>query len=440
MTEDHTLERKLSLFDSTMINVGSMIGSGIFIVPAAIAGYLHSPRLVLLAWIAGGAISLCGALSVAELGAAMPATGGMYVYLTEAYGAFWGFLYGWAGFTVINSAAIAAVAVAGVTYLGFFIPLSALSIKLLAVLVILLLTAINSYGVEAGVWVQNILSMIKVGALAAIVALPFFAHEGIGRLMSTLFTSASGAETSGSFGLALLAVLWAYDGWIEITYVAGEVKNPSRNIPLSLLYSTLIVIALYVTVNAVYMAILSISVIEHTTLVASAAATAVIGGAGAAAVAIAVMISNVGAGNGFILTSPRIYYAMARDKLFFRSVARIHPKYHTPVGSLFFQGILSCVLALTGTFDQLINDAVFASWLFYALSCGAVILFRRQQSGAPRPYSTWGYPLTPILFIAFAVWLVVSSILEAPMDSATGVLILLTGVPVYYFWKRKEIA
>lgn len=435
---DDGLKRDLSLLDSTMINVGSMIGSGIFIVPAAIALQLQSSLLIMLVWVVGGIISMCGALSVAELGAMMPRAGGQYVYLREAYSPLWGFLYGWTAFAVINTASIAAVAMTFALYLGYFFPMSALVIKIVAIASILLLTTINCFGVKLGALVQNGFTLVKIGALLALALLSFLLSGGSVNNLSPLLPALPMTSLAGPMGIALIAVLWSYDGWIEITYVAGEVKDPQRVLPKSLLLSTLLVIGLYVLTNAGFSFVLSLEEMAGSSLVASDAATRTMGPVGASLVAIAVIISTFGTNNGFIFTCPRIYYAMANEGLFFRWLAYVSPKYQTPIPSFIAQAALATALILSGTFDQLTTYVVFASFLFYAMSAAAVIVLRIRSASVHRPYRAWGYPVTPIIFIAFAIWLVVTTIVENPGDSLFGLLIILAGLPAYFYWRKKR--
>jgi APA family basic amino acid/polyamine antiporter len=437
MSSPPELRRELSLLDSTMINVGSMIGSGIFIVPTTIALYLHSTSLVILVWVVGGVVSLFGALAIAELGALMPRAGGQYVYLREAYGPLWGFLYGWAAFTVIQTASIAAVAVGFATYLGYFFPMNSGGITVVAIASIVLLTAVNCLGVKFGALVQNGFTFLKMAALGLLAVLSFAMSGGSVSNFSPVLPSLPFSTMAGTFGLAMIAVLWSYDGWIEITYVAGEVRNPDTAMHRSLVISTAIVIVLYVLINLAYMYVLPLKTIAQSALVASDTATVILGKAGASFIAVAVIVSMFGANNGFIFTGARIYYALAKEGLFFRSFAQVHPRSQTPVASLVGQGLWSCLLVLSGTFDELITYIVFVSWIFYAMSCGAVFILRKRQPGMPRPYKTWGYPYTPAVFILFALYLVVNTIIENPRNSALGIGLLLLGIPAMYFWKSK---
>lgn len=434
------MKRTLTLLDSTMINVGTIIGSGIFLVPTTIALYMHSTSLTVLVWLVAGILTLFGALSIAELGAAMPRAGGQFVYLKEAYSPFWGFLYGWSSFWVINSASIAALAVAFATYLGHFHPLTPLQIKLIAIAAITAFTLLNIYGLRTGVWAQNIITFLKIGALLAIIFLGFFLSGGETANFQPLLPDRSFYSLVPLFGLALVATLWSYDGWIEITYIGGEVKDPGRNIPLSLLISTLTLIAIYILVNIVFIFLLSLPVIAQSQLVASEAISAVLGSAGTTLVVLIILVSTLGGVHVNVLACPRIYYAMARENLFFRSLAEIHPKHGTPALSLVVQGIWSTLLVFSGTFDQLITYVVFTSWIFYAMSCAGVIILRRKQPDLERPYRTWGYPVVPVTFVLFSGFLVLNTIVSDPRDALIGAGLILTGLPAYLYWKRKSPA
>jgi basic amino acid/polyamine antiporter, APA family len=431
------LRRELTLLDATMINVGSMIGSGIFIVPATIALQLHSSLPVMTVWIVGGIVSLFGALSVAELGAMMPGAGGQYVYLKEAYGPLWGFLYGWSAFTCINSASIAAIAATFALYLGYFFPMGPAARTVVAIASIGFLTTVNCFGIKLGAIVQNGFTFLKIGSLLLVVFLAFLLSAGTFAHFSPILPSEPFSSMAGPFMLAMIAALFAYDGWIEITYVAGEVQNPGRTIPRALFLSTVVIIGLYIAINGALIYVLPLHAIASSTMVVSDAAVQVVGSWGAAAISLAVILSTFGANNGFIITSPRIYYAMAKEGLFFTWLARIHPRYRTPVPSLIVQGIIASALVFSGTFDQLATYVVFASWVFYALSALAVILLRRRRPTAGRPYKTWGYPVTPILFVLFSLYLVGETIIEDPRDAAIGTGIILAGIPIYYFWSAK---
>jgi len=431
-----SLERVLSLLDATMINVGGIIGSGIFMVPATVAFFTGSTSLFFLVWILGGIVSLFGALSVAELGAAMPQAGGQYVYLNEAYGPIWGYLYGWSAVAVINTASIAAVGVAFSEYLGFFFPISDASIKGIAVGTIVFLTIINIVDVKSGARFQNLFTLSKLSAIFGIILLGLVMEGGTNQNLSPIFSDKPFIGLIGPLGLAMVSVLWTFDGWIFITYVAGEVKNPGRNIPLSLIFCMLIVVSVYLLLNYVLLFTLGFTGMNGSDLVVSDAASVFLGNKGAAIVTLIILISLIGANNGFVLSSARINYAMARDKLFFNQAAQIHSRFKSPANALIIQCVWACLLTFTGTFNQLITYIIFTSWIFYGMSAGAVIILRKKKPDMDRPYKTPAYPWIPIIFIFFAIFLTINTIMEAPRDATIGAGIILAGLPLYYYWKK----
>ena len=438
MSDQPKLKRVLSLLDATMINTGGIIGSGIFMVPATVAMLTGSSSLFFMVWIAGGIVSLFGALSVAELGAAMPRAGGQYVYLSEAYGPVWGYIYGWSAVAVINTASIAAVGVAFSEYLRFFFPITDISIKGIAVATIVLLTIINILDVKSGARFQNVFTISKLGAIFGIIILGLVMEGGSNQNLIPFFSNQSFTELVGPLGLAMVSVLWTFDGWIFITYVAGEVKNPGRNIPLSLIFCMLIVVSIYLLLNYVLIYTLGFTGMNGSDLVVSDAASVFLGNKGAAIVTLIILISLIGANNGFVLTSARINYAMAKDKLFFHQASQIHPRFKSPANALIIQCVWACLLTFTGTFNQLITYIIFASWIFYGMSAGAVIILRNKKPDMERPYKTPVYPWIPIIFILFAIFLTINTIMEAPRDAAIGAGIILAGLPMYYYWKKND--
>ena len=435
MTE---LRRELTLLDATMINVGTMIASAIFIVPAAVAASLPNPSLMLLVWVAGGAVSLLGALCVAELGAAFPEAGGLFVYLTRAFGPVWGFLYAWTAALIINPASVAAIAVGFATYVGFFTPLGTAGIKVVAVASIVALTAVNCLGLKLGARVQNVLTLLKIGALGALIVSALVMPGGSVEHFRPLLPAVGVAGLAGAFSVAMVAVLWAYDGWIEITYVGSEVRDPGRNLPRSIVISVFLVVGLYALTNVAYVYVLPLDRMAQSALVGSDAALVLIGPLGAALVAGAIIVSTLGANNGIVLTSARIPYAVSRAGLFFRWMGGVHPRVHTPNAALLAQGGVAAAFALTGTYDQLFTYVVFASWMFYGMSAMAVMRLRAVAPELPRPYRVWGYPVTPVVFILFALWLVAGTIVESPLESGIGGAIILAGVPVYRHWRGRK--
>jgi len=449
------LKRELTLFDAVMINAGTMIASAIFIVPATVAAAVHGTAAMTLVWVIGGLVSLLGALSIAELAAAYPEAGGQYAYLREAYGTVWAFLYGWANLAVINTASIAAIGVGFARYVGFFTPLSETAIRIIAILSIIGLTLLNCRGVRLGATTQNVLTVLKIGALLALITTSFVLPGGTGggSNFAPLWPAGTIGQWVGPFGVAMVAVLWAYDGWIETTYVGSEIMNPGRNLPRSIILSTLIVIALFVVVSIAYVYVLGPERMAGSELVASDAAKVTMGALGATFVVIAILISTLGANNGIILTAARIPFAMARQGVFFKSQGSLHARYGTPVVALVTQAVIASVLTLVPRclaafsfeicsprplYDQLATYVVFAQFIFYALSAGAVIRLRYTAPGIARPYRTWGYPVTSIVFIAFAAWLVYNTIVETPKDSAIGVGLILLGLPGYWYWRRHQ--
>lgn len=438
MAEQSNLKRVLSLTDATMINVGGILGSGIFMVPATVALYTLSSSLFFLVWIIGGVVSLFGALSVAELGAAMPKAGGQYVFLNKAYGPLWGFLYGWTAVAVINTASIAAVAMAFSEYLGFFFVLNPFEIKSIAIVSILILTIINIVDVKSGAKFQNLFTYTKISAISIVIFLGLSLDGGSSNNLFPFLSDSSFSSLIGPLGLAMVAVLWTFDGWIFVTYVAGEVKDPGKNIPLSIILCMVIVVSIYLTLNYVLVYVLGFDKMIGSELVMSDAALVFLGNKGAAIITVIILISLIGANNGFVLTSARINYAMAKDGLFFKQAAIIHKKFKSPANALLMQCAWSSILTLTGTFNQLITYIIFASWIFYAMSAGAVIVLRKKLPDLKRPYQIPLYPWIPIIFILFAVFLTINTILEAPRDAAIGSVLILAGLPFYRYWKNNE--
>src|SRR5438128_1957997 len=436
------LRRQVGLLDATMINVGTIIASAIFLVPSTIALQLHATIPTLLVWIVGGLVSLLGALSLAELGAALPRAGGGVVYLTRAFGPVWGYLYGWANGTVINPASIAAIAVGCASYVAVFVPLSPAGIKAVAIVSILGLTVLNGLGVRAGARTQNVLTLTKIGIVAALIVTGFALPGGSAANFRPLWPSQSASGLIGPFGVAMVAALWAYDGWVEASYVGGEVRDPERILPRATILSTVIAMALYTLVTAAYTYVLSPGRMAASPLVARDAVSVTVGAAGAQLVAAAIVISTLGANNGIVLTAARIPYAMARDGLLPQALARVDPRFVTPVTSLVVQGVIAIALTWISiepswkdTYGRLFTYVVLGEFIFYALSAGAVIVLRRRAPEMPRPYRTWGYPVTPLVFVLFSVWLIWNTAREQLLDFAVGMALMLVGLP-WYWWRR----
>jgi APA family basic amino acid/polyamine antiporter len=412
------------------IVVGTMIGSGIFIVPATVAGQVGTPLVIMAVWIAGGVFSLFGALSLAELSAAYSETGGIYVYLREAYGPLAGFLFGWTLFLVVDSGSIATLSVAfGSKYLPYFLPMSPLGSKAAAAAFVVVLAAVNFYGVRRGAFFQNLLTTIKFAALFGVAAVIFLSGHGHFANFTTTAADVPGGGLVGRFGLALVAALWAYKGFETCTFNAGETRNPSRSLPLGILAGSGIVIILYLVANAAYLYAVPADLMARSDRIAADAMAAAVGPVAASIISAVILFSITGAANGHILTGPRVYYAMAADGLFFRKMAAVHPRYRTPHVSIVVVAAWSILLSLTGTFEQLLTYVVFGHWIFMGLAVAAVVVLRRK-----RPI---GYPVTPVIFVLAAVFVTLNALVRAFWNSFAGLLIIGLGVPAYFYWKRK---
>ena len=446
------LRRELGLVDSTMLMVGIIIGSGIFMTTGVIARDLPSPTLIMAAWAVGGLLTAAGALTLAELAAAMPEAGGQYIYLREAFGRLAGFLFAWLTLLVYQPGAIAAVSVGFAMFLGYFVPvlgtenvLASATVfgwsyilsagHLVAAAAILLLTAVNVRGVRLGSNVQNALTALKILGMVAFVALGLLApaHES----QAAAASPAPMALITG-FGIGLMAVLWAFDGWSNLSFSAGEIRDPGRNIPLALGIGTLVVTVMYLLMNATYLRVLPISELSGVTRVAEKAAQSFMGPLGVSLIAGVVAVSTLGAANGSILAGARVYYAAARDGLFFRSAARVHDRYGTPHVALWIQGIWSAVVALSGTFEQLFTFTVFAAVLTYLAATATIFPLRRSRPDLPRPYRVWGYPWLPAIYLVVLAALAINTVFERPVESLAGLTIFALGLPVYWAFARSS--
>ena len=433
-----SLPRVLGLWDIIAIVVGGTIGSGIFLVPAEIATELSSPILILSVWVVGGVLSFFGALGFAELAAAYPHAGGAYVYLREAYGNLVAFLFGWTLFLVVDSGAIATLAVAfSSRYLPFFFPLSPVAQKGIAVLVVAVLVGVNYVGVRWGANLQNVLTAIKFAALVGVCGVVFLLADGDAANWVNPPVDPPSMSLAAAFGVALVAVLWAYKGWEGASYSTGETRNPERNLPWGLLIGTLAVIGIYLAANLAYLYVLPTAEIATSERIAADAVSLAIGPIGASAIALVILFSISGAANQILLTSPRVYFAMAKDKQFFRAMADVHPRYQTPHVAIVAMGVWSAVLSLTGTFEQLFTYVVFGQWIFFGLTVAAVFVLRRRRPDLPRPYKTTGYPVTPALFVLAALYISLNMLVSEPWNALAGLLIIALGLPAYYYWKRK---
>jgi APA family basic amino acid/polyamine antiporter len=477
------LLRQIGFVAAVAFAVGSVIGSGIFKKPGLMATQLGSPVLLVGVWVVAGLMTLFGTLSIAEIAGMFHVTGGQYIYFNKSYNRFVGFLYGWAVFIVIQTGSIASIAYVFSDSLGYFFtfprvgpaleafsihlpaigvitPFKFIGLKLCTIGLLLFLTTINYLGVRLGSMVQLLFTSLKVAAILAIVVLAFtmghgdMAHFGT----SSIPGSASFSSVFLLFIIAMSGAFWAYDGWINITYVAGEVKNPQRNLPRVMLVASLIIMSVYILINLAYIYIIPVPEMAQkylaaeaagqSYLVATDAASSFLGRWGGALIAIAIMISTFGTTNGTTMLSARVHFAMAREKLFFRRIGEVNPRFHTPGPSLILQGLWACVLVLSGTFDQLTDMLIFASWIFYALGAFGVIILRRKMPDAPRPYKVWGYPYVPIIFIALACVYIVFTLYSdinnfllgrTPLiNSLWGLVLIAIGIPGYLYWNRRN--
>jgi APA family basic amino acid/polyamine antiporter len=449
----------LGLLDATMLVIGSMIGSGIFIVSADIARQVQSPALLILTWAITALLTLTAALSYGELASAMPQAGGQYVYLREAFGPLSGFLYGWTLFLVIQTGTIAAVAVAFAKFAGVWVPwisahhpllqvgrFGVSSQQLVAMTVLVLLTWVNTRGVRTGAVVQNTFTFAKVAALLGLVGCGLFFGrnpQAVARNFGDFWQHAGWTlSTIRIVGVAMVGALFASDAWNNVTFTAGETRNPRRNVPLALAMGVGIVSLIYLACNFVYLSVLPLQAIQHAAedRVATAAAAVILGPVAVQVMAAAIMVSTFGCLNGMILAGARVYYAMALDKLFFSPVARLHPARRTPGVSLWVQCAWACLLTLSGTYSDLLDYVIFAVLLFYILTIAGIFVLRRTRPEMPRPYRAWGYPLLPAAYIAVAGLIEVLLLLYKPNYTWPGLIIVLLGVPVYYVWRSLRAA
>jgi basic amino acid/polyamine antiporter, APA family len=459
MKQQTELKRALGLWAAAAIVVGTVIGSGIFLVPTRMIQRVGTTGMVFAVWIAGGLLSLFGALSYAELAAAMPEAGGEVNYLREAYGPLWSFIYGWTQMWVAKSGSVATLATGFFLYLANFfptlnevfyvvrLPLGAhgapLEIRygqLLGMVLILFLGGVNYLGVRIGGGVQVAVTVVKVGLILFIIAAGLgLGHAAAGQAAAGQAAGGvAGGPTVAGFFAALVAALWAYDGWNNVSMVASEIREPRRNLPLALIWGTAAVIAIYLLANAAYFYVLSPAEVAASSRVAGDMMRKVLGHWGADVVALAAMISIFAALNGSILTGSRVPYAMARDGYFFRSFAGVHPVYRTPGVSILGLSAWSAVILLSGQYDQLFTCVIFASWILYGMTTAAVLVLRRKRPDMARPYRTWGYPVVPVLFVLAACFLVLETLFDSPRESVFGLALILLGLPFYFHWKKRN--
>jgi APA family basic amino acid/polyamine antiporter len=433
------LKPTLGLRSATLLIVGSAIGSGIFLLPSRMAGLVQSPWLLLGVWVLCGALSLTGALCFAEMGGMFPRAGGQYVFLREAFGDRASFLYGWTFFWVIQTGIIAAVAYAFATFLAFLVPLTGFQVKLVAIGLIGALTLVNYVGVKYGAVVSDVFTGLKVLAIAALVVLGFALARASTSFAAPVVPAGAGPSLVGAFGLAMAAAFFAYDGWNQSAFVASEVKDPQRNVPRSAILGVLVVMLVYVLANAAYVFVLPFDRVQGTGTLAADAAQALVGPVGATLITIAILISVLGTTNAFILSGPRVYYALAKDGLFYKGMASVS-RFATPDFALVIQAEWAMLLVLTGSYNDLVNFSVFAIWFFYGVAGVGLFVLRRRMPDAPRPYRTTGYPIVPILFIATSVFIVVNTLVTDTRNALWGLALILSGVPVLAIieWRRRR--
>ncbi|HET9708405.1 MAG TPA: amino acid permease [Gemmatimonadales bacterium] len=432
------LVRTLRQRDLVLVVIGTVIGSGIWLVPGTVLrNTAGDPGVALVVWLVGGVCSLLGALTFAELGSSVPDAGGSYTYVREAFGTFPAFLLGWTLFLAINTGSTATLAVAFASYAGELVPLGAAGTKLLPILMIVVVSAVNIRGVRQAATVQNWSTAVKVGAivLLAIAGLTL-GHDGTASAHRAFTAPPSSALISGA-GVALLGVLWAYEGWINVTNSAGEALDPQRTFARGIILGTAALVALYLLANLGYLATLGPEGVAGSQRVAADAVRVLFGPIAAKFVSAAVLVSVFSAANGLALTGPRMYYAMGRDGVFFRSLGAVHPRFGTPAMAIAAGGAWAILLTLWGSFEQLLTYVVFASWLFAALAAASVFVLRRRHPEAARPFRVPGYPVTPALFILAALAIVANTVLARPQQALAGLAIVLIGTPAYLFWKGR---
>ncbi|MEO8597593.1 MAG: amino acid permease [Candidatus Solibacter sp.] len=446
------LKRALGAWAAASIVVGTVIGSGIFLVPRTMIQRVGSVDAVFAVWVVGGLLSMAGALSYAELAAALPEAGGEYAFLREAYGPLWGFLYSWTQMWVAKSGSIATLATGFFLYLTtFFEPLKGVVYtiplpigpnggpleiqygQLFAIVLILALAWLNYFGVKLGGNVQVAVTLLKVVLIAAIILAGLFWGEAHAPAAASV-----GPLTFSGFIAALVAALWAYDGWNNVSMVSSEIKDPQKNLPRALIGGTLCVVVIYMLANAAYFKVLAPAEVAGSTRVAAEMMRKIFQAPGAGAVSIAAMISIFAALNGSILSGARVPYAAARDGYFFKRMAWVHPDYHTPGVSIVALNVWACVLVLSGKYDDLFNLVIFASWILYGMTAAAVLVLRSKRPELVRPYRTLGYPAVPLLFVTGAIILLISTAIERPRESVMGLGLMGLGIPFYYFWKRRK--
>ena len=430
------LPRKLTTFDGSALLVGAVIGSGIFVVPSLIAQRVQEPGLVIAIWVFSGLLVLCGALTLAELGTMLPESGGLYVYMREAYGPFLAFLCGWTIMLVVIPGSLAALSTAFLIYVQYFVPLSYWTAKGLGMALLLGLAAINAQGVRQGAGVQNLFTILKVAGLAALVGVALVTRRGDVAHFVPLVPPALSLGLASAVGVAMISTLFAFDGWHFVGFVAGEMRDPQRTVPRSILIGVAITITVYVAANLAYLYALGQPGVAGSGRVAADAMSAMVGPAGATFITVVILCSMFGAISANVLAGPRVLFAMARDGAISRRLAAIHPAHGTPAHAIWLLAGWSSLLTLTGGFEHLITMGQFANWIFFTMVVFAVIVLRRTHPEWKRPYRAAGYPFTALVFVAVSSVFVINTLVESPASSLMGLGLLLLGVPVYVRARR----
>ncbi len=437
-TSTGELRRTLGFWDLVLLAMGTVIGSGIYLVPGLVlrqTGSQTGPAMVV--WIAAGILSLLGALTYAELGAMKPEAGGLYAFIRDAFGPVWAFLYGWTSFFVIASGSVATLAVAFSNYFGQIVPIGPVTARLVAVVVIVVTAAINVRGTRQSANVQNWTTGVKVGALLLMgVALIAFGHPQVNDT-ATIWPSSITPSLLTGFGTAMIGVLWAYEGWQYVTFSAGETIDPQRTFPRAIAAATAALVVTYLLASYGYIAALGPQAAAASDHVAADAVGVLLGPIAGKLVGALILVSIFSAANGLLLTAPRLYFAMARDGVFFKRLAMVHPRFGTPAFAITAIAAWAAVLALSGTFEQLLTYVVFTAWIFYGMGGIAVLILRRTEPNAARPFRVPGYPITPLLFVASAVVLVANTVVAQPQRAATGLAVVLLGTPAFFLWRAK---
>jgi basic amino acid/polyamine antiporter, APA family len=428
------LPRRIGLWSAMAVLIGTTIGSGIFRVPATVAGQLEYSGPVLLAWVLGGVIALFGALTLAELAGAVPRSGGVFAYILEGFGPLPAFLFGWSELTVIRAAALGAIATIFAEYLGHFVPLTPMEVRWAAAVAIITVGLLNYVGVNRAAILMNLATVTKYAALAALVLLAFTIGKGSAAHFSPAW---SGGINISLIATALIAIMWTYDGWADLAFMGGEVRNPGRTLPLALILGTSGIVVIYLLLNVAYMYLVPLNQMARSPLIAATAAERIplLGQYAGGGISAVVMLSCFSSLIGSMMTGPRIFFAMADRGLFFESIARVSPRFHSPSVAIWLSTALGVAYVLLNDFQQLAEKFILGIWPFYALAVGAIFVLRRNRPELPRPYRTWGYPIVPILFLIASLAMVVNALWTDPANTGITFGIILAGIPAYFAWR-----